>query len=237
MEDFDVAGLAAYLHISPERVLKLATQGKLPGRKLAGTWRFAEAEVHHWLEARIGASDEEQLQHVEAALHRSGRDQSSWSIATLCPIERIAVPLPVRTRGSAIRDMCQLATEGGLLWDAATMATAVQAREELHPTALDNGVALLHPRRPQSTVLADSVLALGVCQQPISFASKGQLTDIFFLICSYDDAIHLRILARLSRMISNSEFLEQLRRAESPAEAHAAIVATESPFETPTAQE
>ena len=231
MEDFDVAALAAYLHITPDRVLKLATQGKLPGRRTGGSWRFAEAEIHHWLEERIGASDEEQLQKVEAALHRAGRDQSSWSIATLCPIERIAVPLQVRTRGSAIREMCQLATAGGLLWDSTTMAQAVQAREELHPTALDNGVALLHPRRPQSSVLADSVIALGVCLQPISFASTGHLTDIFFLICSYDDAIHLRILARLSRMIGNGEFLDQLRQAQTPSDAYAAILKAEEPLE------
>jgi nitrogen PTS system EIIA component len=231
MEDFDVAALAAYLHLTPDRVLKLATQGKLPGRRIGGAWRFSEPEIHHWLEDRIGASDEVQLQHVEAALHRAGRDQSSWSIASLCPIERIAAPLQVRTRGSAIRDMCQLATEGGLLWDAATMVQAVLAREELHPTALDNGVALLHPRRPQSSVLADSVIALGVCPQPIAFASTGHLTDIFFLICSYDDAIHLRILARLSRMIASAEFLEQLRAAQSSAEAHAAILIAEEPLE------
>jgi len=235
MEDFDVAALAAYLHITPDRVLKLVTKGKLPGRRLGGSWRFSEAEVHHWLEERIGASDEAELQHVEAALHRAGRDQSSWSIANLCPVQRIAAPLQVRTRGSAIRDMCQLATEGGLLWDAPTMAQAVIAREELHPTALDNGVALLHPRRPQSSVLADSVIALGICPQPISFASTGHLTDIFFLICSYDDAIHLRILARLSRMIASSAFLEPLRASESPAEAHAALVAAESVYESDAA--
>ncbi len=227
MEDFDLAALAAYLHITPDRVLKLATQGKLPGRKLAGSWRFSEAEVHHWLEDRIGASDDGELQQVEAALDRSGRDQSQWSVAALCSTERIAVPFLARTRGSAIRDMCHLATNGGLLWDANTMAAAVQSREELHPTALDNGVALLHPRRPQSSVLADSVIALGVCPQGIAFASRGQLTDIFFLICSYDDAIHLRILARLSRMISQSEFLSQLRDASSPAAAQQAIVAAE----------
>lgn len=228
MEDFDVAALAAYLHITPDRVLKLATQGKLPGRRVAGGWRFSEAEIHHWLEERIGISDQEALQQVEAALDRAGRDQSSWSIAKLCPVERIAAPLQVRTRSSAIREMCQLATAGGLLWDAATMAQAVLAREELHPTALDNGVALLHPRRPQSSVLADTVIALGICPQPIAFASTGQLTDIFFLICSYDDAIHLGILARLSRMISSTEFLEKLRQASTPGEAHAAISEIES---------
>ncbi len=229
LEDFDVAALAAYLHITPDRVLKLAGQGKLPGRRIGGQWRFAEAEIHHWLEQRIGVVDDQELKQVEAALGRAARDSSQWSIRELCAVERIAAPLESRTRGSVIRDMCQLATQGGLLWDASAMADAVRQREELHTTALNNGVAMLHPRRPQTSILADSVLALGICPQPLALSNSGQLTDIFFLICSYDDAVHLRILARLSRMISGPELLASLRVAQTPAEAHDALAKAEQP--------
>lgn len=230
MEDFDVAALAAYLHITPDQVLKLVKQDKLPARKVGGQLRFAEAEIHHWLENRIGVSDEDQLLKVEDVLHRSEPQHPTWKISEFCSVERIAVPLTSRTRGSAIRDMCQLATQGGLMWDAPAMAQAVQDREELHPTALDNGVALLHPRRPQPSILADTVIALGIAAQPLPFASGGQLTDIFFLICSYDDAYHLRILARLSRMIAAAEMLDQLRAAGSAAEAHRVLVEAEQPL-------
>ena len=99
------------------------------------------------------------------------------------------------------------------------MAEAVKAREALHPTALESGVALLHPRRPQSSILADSIIALGICQSAIPFSDEGQLTDVFFLICSYDDRVHLRILARLSRIISSDEVLAQLRAAMTPQDA------------------
>ena len=47
--DFDIDSLAAYLHLSPQQVMRMADRGKLPGRKLGGQWRFAEAEIHHWL--------------------------------------------------------------------------------------------------------------------------------------------------------------------------------------------
>jgi len=230
VEDFDVAALAAYLHITPDQVLKLVKQDKLPARRVGGEFRFSEAEIHHWLEARIGISDEQQLVKFEAAFHRAEPAHPLWSIADFCPPERIAVPLNSRTRGSAIRDMCQLATHGGLMWDAAAMAEAVQAREDLHPTALDNGVALLHPRRPQTSILSDSVLALGIAPQPLSFSSSGHLTDIFFLICSFDDAVHLRILARLSRMLGSPGFLESLRGCSGPAAAHALLVEAEQPL-------
>ncbi len=34
------------------------------------------------------------------------------------------------------------------------MAEAVRSREQMQPTALENGVALLHPRRPMAKILA-----------------------------------------------------------------------------------
>lgn len=222
MEDFDIGQLAAYLHLTPDQVNRMVERGKLPGRKVQGEWRFAEAEIHHWLEERIGLSDLEQLDKVDAVLSRSTRaDQEIGRIIDFCPLESIAVPLNARTRGSVIRGMADLAAKTGLLWDAPTMAEAVQSREELHPTALDCGVALLHPRRPQSSILSDSVIALGICSAPMPFSDTGQLTDIFFLIASYDDRAHLQILSRLSRMLADDEFLEELRSAESPAMARA----------------
>jgi excisionase family DNA binding protein len=53
--DFDLPSLARYLHLSPDKVAKLADRKHLPGRKVAGEWKFARADIHHWLERRIGA--------------------------------------------------------------------------------------------------------------------------------------------------------------------------------------
>jgi PTS system nitrogen regulatory IIA component len=61
---------------------------------------------------------------------------------------------------------------------------------------------------------------LGVTPSGIPFGeSHGILTDVFFLICSIDDASHLRILARLSRLITASGFLAALRASPDSAAA------------------
>ncbi|TWT80106.1 PTS system fructose-specific EIIABC component [Planctomycetes bacterium CA13] len=215
MEDLDVARLAEYLHLTPPQVIKMADRGKVPARKVGGHWVFSEAEIHHWLEDRIGASDSQQLDKVQEVLDRVAPAAVDRPIYELCTVDTIAVPLNARTRGSVIRSMSELATKSGLMWDASVMSDAISAREEMHPTALDSGVALLHPRRPQTSILSDSVIALGVCPAPIPFAHRGQLTDVFFLICSYDDTSHLRILAKLSRMIVQDDILGELRNCQS----------------------
>jgi len=216
MEDLDIDQLAEYLHVTPDKVSKMAMRGKVPARRVGGEWRFSEAEIHHWLEDRIGVSDAEELDKVQEVIDRATDPQTERLIYELCRPEMIDIPLNARTRGSVIRSMCNLASQSGLLWDPVAMAEAVQAREQMHPTALDCGVALLHPRRPQTSILAESLVAMAVCPSPIPFSDQGHLTDVFFLICSYDDSIHLRILAKLSRLLTYDDLLDQLRVSESP---------------------
>ncbi len=215
--DFTVDELAAYLHVTPQQVTKLASRDKIPGRRIKGEWRFSDADIHHWLEDRIGEGSIEDLTKVEELLHRAQKDVEQVGLAEYFFLDAIAKPLQARTRGSVIRNMCELAAQTGLLWDAAEMADAVAAREQLHPTALENGVAMLHPRRPRGTILSQPLIALGISSQPIPFGNlAGHLTDVFFLICSTDDNVHLKILARLSRLVADAKWLEQLRNSEDP---------------------
>ena len=217
-QDLDVDQLAKYLHITPQQVRKLADRGRLPGRRVGGSWRFAQAEIHGWLEEQIGISEGEDLDRVQTVVNRWTADHSvrECSIRELLQPAAVEIPLSARTRGSVVRRMCTLAEQTGLLWDSNRMIEAVLAREDLHPTALDNGVALLHPRRPQNSILAEPLLALGLSSQPIPFGNQsGHLTDVFFLICSTDDRVHLQVLAKLSQLLGFQDFLTSLRAVTS----------------------
>ncbi|HVU86302.1 MAG TPA: PTS sugar transporter subunit IIA [Pirellulales bacterium] len=229
-EDFDLTKLADYLHLDLSQVTKLAERGKLPGRRVGGAWRFAPAAIHHWLEERIGLSDAHELARVEEALARdqAASDEPTISIADMLPAAAIEIPLPARTRNSVITSIVDLAGRTGWLWDPGKMAEAVRTREDMFPTALETGVALLHPRRPLSNILERPFLALGVTERGLPFASRrGLLTDVFFLICSTDDRGHLRTLARLSRLLAEPSFLIALRGASSALDAHEIIAEQE----------
>ena len=221
-EDFDVMSLAAYLHLSPEQIRKMASRDRLPGRRVGGKWRFSRAEIHQWFEKKIGASDEQGLSEVEKVLYRNpGSDAGDEPcISELLMPETTYVPLLARTKSSVIKNVCDLTAQTGRLWDPVKMAEALTSREELHPTALGNGVALLHPRRPLPSIMGDPFLALGITTSGIPFGGpRGCLTDVFFLIGSTSEAVHLRVLARLSRLIQQSDWLTELRKTESSTEA------------------
>jgi len=210
---YDIPKLAKYLHLSEREVQKLAERGDLPGRKIQGVWVFSPEEIHHWWEQKIGLSDSRELETVEVALAKNAiEEETPVLLANLIPQGGIVIPFMAKTKDSVLRSMSTLAANTGLLWDADKMADALKKREDLHPTALDNGVALLHPRRPIPSILGETFLMLGISPRGIPFGGgHGNLTDIFFLLCSTDDRIHLRTLARLSRLLTLPDFLDELR--------------------------
>lgn len=45
--------VAAYLKAGKKTVYRLAQQGRIPGFKLGGTWRFRRSELDRWIAAQI----------------------------------------------------------------------------------------------------------------------------------------------------------------------------------------
>ncbi len=218
MEDyFDVDSLAKYLHLAPEQIRKMADRGKLPGQRVGGEWRFPRREIFHWFEERIGISDDTQLQQYEQLIerHHQESDSATISMDALLPLELVWLDCRGRSKNSLIRDVCEFVAHAGYVWDSEKLATAIQNREQLNSTALENGVALLHPRRPQPDNLREPFLALIRTPSAIPFGGpRGALTDIFFLIASDSEAFHLKLLARLARLLGQTAVISDLRQAD-----------------------
>lgn len=227
-EMMDLEELAAYIQRDAREVTKLASRGYLPGQKVAGKWRFARAEINHWLEKQLHEYTEQQLMALEmAGTHFVAQDNAPL-VSALLAESSIAVPLAANTRASALRELVRVAEQSWQVYDADAIHEAIRQREELGSTALPSGVAIPHPHRPLPNALGDSLIAYGRTSTGIPFgAERGGLTDIFFLVCCQDDRTHLRVLARLSRLLLRPDFLADLRAAETPAETWQLIDAAE----------
>ena len=216
-ETMDLDEVAVYLHRDKREVSKLADRGHLPARKVGGEWRFARAEINHWIETQLPDYSEPQLRALEA---RDTRSEGQEPLITRLLVEEsIAVPLRASSRSSVLRELVRLAEQSSHVYDPVAIRTAIGQREEMGSTALPSGVAIPHPRRPLPAALGESVLAYGRTTTGIPFgAPHGALTDVFFLVCCRDQATHLRVLARLSRLLLRPGFLDELRSVPDPAE-------------------
>ncbi len=75
-EMMDLEQLAAYLQRDVREVSKMASRGHLPGHKVAGQWRFARAEINHWIETQLHAYSEQELTQLPSG---AGRDLQTSS--------------------------------------------------------------------------------------------------------------------------------------------------------------
>ena len=225
-EMMDLEELASYLHRDVREVNKLASRGHLPGQKVAGQWRFARAEINHWLETQMSDYTEQQLSALDHGTVPSTEQEAL--ISTLLSEATIAVPLAAGTRASVLKELVNLAENTWQVYDPEAIHEAIRQREEMASTALDTGVAIPHPHRPLPAALGEAVMAYGRTASGVPFgAPGGGLTDIFFLVCCRDDRTHMKVLARLSRLLLRPGFVESLRNAETAAQTWQAIAAAE----------
>ena len=92
------------------------------------------------------------------------------------------------------------------------------ARERLGSTALGNGIAIPHSRISHCEKAIGTLITLN---EGIEFdAPDGAPVDILFLLLVPEEAQqeHLNILAGLAQLLSNHEFCEGLRAANTAAE-------------------
>jgi len=91
-------------------------------------------------------------------------------------------------------------------------------REGQQSTGLGNGLALPHATLSD---LPETIVVVARSHEGLDFAAiDSEPVDVFFLLLGASDAKteHLRVLARLARILAPEEVLERLRGATSPQE-------------------
>ena len=95
---------------------------------------------------------------------------------------------------------------------------ALVDREKLGSTGIGKGVAILHAKTESATGLT---VAFGVSKEGIDFNSLDEEeVHLFFVFASLnkDSQIYLKVLARISRLIREEEFRENLFNCKTPKE-------------------
>ena len=226
-EMFTIDELSRHLGRDRREIEKLASRGRIPGRKVGSVWQFQSMEITRWLEKEMRDYSSTQLRNVE--LNQRSEDVcSDLPVSSILHVDTVQVPLKGRTRRSILEELVEVAGRTWQVWSPSDILKAVQEREELFSTAYPGGVAIPHPRNPLPNALGQSIVTFGRTYSGIPFgAGHAGLTELFFLVLCMDTKTHLQIVARLGRMLQLPNFLEQLRETDDASSAHAAICAAD----------
>jgi mannitol/fructose-specific phosphotransferase system IIA component (Ntr-type) len=118
--------------------------------------------------------------------------------------------------------------EGGFVPSGNGVFEALQAREKVHTTALGEGVAVPHAVVP---TLTEILLLVVSAAQPVPFGPPdSDPVDLFFTLLSPPgrEAEHIKLLARICRLVRHPGVLEAVRGASSTEELYRAILTLDS---------
>jgi PTS system nitrogen regulatory IIA component len=110
------------------------------------------------------------------------------------------------------------------------LVRVLMERERLGSTGIGGGIGIPHGKLKS---LQDLVLGFGISRTGVNFESMdGKPTHIFFLLLTPENStgLHLKVLARISRILKNELFKEKLLAASTAEEIHAIIKEEDQEF-------
>ncbi len=221
---------ARHIRIPERELFHLVQRHEIPCQRRGEEILFEHRLLDDWAQRRILGLPTKSLteQHREETADRTRLATEDVLVARLCRPEWIDPALTARTKPGVIRDMVALAVSTGLLYDDAALHREIEERESVSSTAIGGGAAFLHARYHDPYQSSDSFVVLGKTGQQIFFgAQDGAETDLFFLICCTDDALHLHTLTRLCMLAHGTSLLPDLRAATTAEEMYGILCRAE----------
>jgi PTS system nitrogen regulatory IIA component len=133
-------------------------------------------------------------------------------ILEVMPKEAILDDLNAQNKKGILEELVvPLVDKTGL--NAEDLVRVLMERERLGSTGIGGGIGIPHGKIKDLETL---VLGFGLSRKGINFESiDGEPTHIFFVLITPEDStgLHLKLLARISRILKNDHFKERLMNA------------------------
>ncbi len=156
------------------------------------------------------------------------------NLTDILPQDAIKVGLEGENKGEIIEELVNLLESDEKAFDSEGVLQAVMEREKIMSTGIGNGIAIPHGK---SEHVSDLVAAMGIRSSGAAFDSlDGEPVFIFFLLVSPPDTSgpHIRALARISRLLKNTEFRKTLISAQTAKEVREIIAKEEAKYSVPS---
>lgn len=129
----------------------------------------------------------------------------------------VILTLGGQRRDEVLRELVEhMAVLSGRPAEQSLLLAALKEREDLCSTGVGDGVALPHARNALVGLVDRPVIVFGRKAEGLPFGSiDGSLVRLFFLVVAPNVTLHLRVLARLSRLLRNPHVRQSLLTAES----------------------
>lgn len=215
--DLKIKDVADLLNVSETTIRRWLVDGKIPAYRLNHQYRFNRLEIEDWvMNQRLGKASissshvHAESEEEEAVSPAASRGSKQFSLYRAVHKGGVFYNIPGSTKEEVIRaTMKHLAPE--LNVDADVISDLLMDRENLQPTALNNGIAIPHTRDFLLNAPFD-VLAVVFPTHPIAYGALDNkpVHTLFFLFANSDKR-HLHLLAKIAHLSSQRDTLQFLQ--------------------------
>ncbi len=135
----------------------------------------------------------------------------------------VVADLQAGDKAEALEILVEAMTQNNKTVNKQEILKVLLEREELGSTGIGDGIAIPHGKSPGITQI---ISGFGLSRPGIDFDSlDGKPAHLFFVLVAPENSVgtHLKMLARISRMLKNTEFREKLLKANSQQEIYQII--------------
>lgn len=206
--------VGAYLNVNERTVLKLVSEGTLPGVKIGNQWRFRKAMLDAWLDDQmLGVAP----QHVDLD-ERNSAPRHMLDLESCFQPSHVVPEVSGKTKACVIEELAEVAFRLGLVRDKNWFVGALIERENIMPSAVGNGVVFLHTMNRHPDQVVRPFMVLGRSHAGVDFdALDNRPTHLFFILGLKFHELHLPWLAKLAQLFAHPEATAELLAAPNAA--------------------
>jgi mannitol/fructose-specific phosphotransferase system IIA component (Ntr-type) len=147
------------------------------------------------------------------------------TLTDLLDEKQVILGLRSRKAPNALREIIELLAQNGKIQNPEAFFEKVLAREEAHPSVVENGVAFPHVR---TDLVDEIVVGIGRSRAGIPFEHNGVRARLIFVIGVPERLVndYLICVGTLVRLVRDDAIRSALRHAQTPREFVDALTAT-----------
>jgi PTS system fructose-specific IIC component len=132
--------------------------------------------------------------------------------------DNVLLNVEAKDKYELIDKLIEVASKSGKIFDKEKVREAVYEREKILSTGVGKGFAVPHGK---TDAVNDIVLAFAITKEPLDYeALDNQPVRLVMLMVGKDNLVssHIKLLSRISRLMNNDEFRENLLHAQTKEE-------------------
>jgi len=228
--DLKLKDVADLLNVSEAMVQRWLADGKIPAYRINQQYRFSRVEIEAWvLNHRLkialddtvspdhASSDELESDLNEDALPAIKGGVKQFSLFRAIHKGGVINKVQGNTKEELIRTATKIIADK-LELDSEVISDLLLDRENLQPTALNNGIGIPHPRDFLLKTPHDIVTVVFPENEIEYGALDGKPVNILFFLFACHDKSHLHLLAKIAHFCNDKETLAFLNTRPSKTE-------------------